>query len=94
MNDDVSNVKIRMLNSSRKCFAFGLLGLLPLIGLPFALAALWISGSIRADEKRFWNAARPLRIWGVVSAALGTVLGSGILAVVMIRVWMVAQGLD
>jgi hypothetical protein len=32
--------KIQMLKSSMQCFAFGLLGLLPVIGLPFAIAAL------------------------------------------------------
>jgi hypothetical protein len=40
-----------MLKSSLRCFVFRLLGLLPLIGLPFALAALWISGRVRAKEK-------------------------------------------
>ena len=73
MNTDIPSAKIRMLNSSLRCFVLGLLGLLPLIGLPFALAALWISGRIRLQEKYLWNAARPYRIWGVVCAALGTV---------------------
>ena len=66
-----AEIKIRMLNSSMRCFVFGLLGLIPLIGLPFALAALWISGRVRVKEKLFWNSARPYRIWGVVCAAAG-----------------------
>jgi uncharacterized protein YybS (DUF2232 family) len=72
MNADAS-AKIKMLNSSLRCFVFGLLGLLPIIGLPFAFAALWISGRVRAREKHMWNAAQPYRIWGVVCAAAGTV---------------------
>jgi hypothetical protein len=68
--------KIQMIKSSIKCFAFGLLGLLPIIGLPFALAALWISGRVRVKEKQFWNAARHYRIWGVVCAAIGAVVWS------------------
>ena len=64
--------KLRMLKGSMRCFAFGVLGLLPMIGLPFALAALWISGRVRVKEKLFWNAARSYRIWGVVCAAVGT----------------------
>lgn len=68
--------KIRMMKGSLRCFVFGLLGLLPVIGLPFALAALWTSGRARAHEKYFWNAARPYRIWGVVCAALGAVVWS------------------
>ena len=68
--------KIRMMKASIRCLVFGLLGLLPVIGLPFALAALWISGQVRVKEKRFWNAARPYRILGVVCAAVGAILWS------------------
>ena len=75
--------KIQMLKSSMKCFVFGLLGLLPFIGLPFGLAALWISGRVRMKEKQLWNAARPYRIWGAVCAAVGTVLWAGILVFVV-----------
>ena len=92
MNTDVP-AKIQMLKSSMRCFAFGLLGLIPLIGLPFALAALWISGRVRVKEKLFWNAARPYRIWGVVCAAVGTIIWTGILAIVVARALMIAQGL-
>ncbi len=68
--------KIQMLNGSMRCFVFGMLGLLPVIGFPFALAALWISGQARVKEKQFWNAARPYRIWGVACAAVGAILWS------------------
>jgi len=92
MNTDVE-AKIRMLQGSMRCFVFGLLGLLPVIGLPFAFAALWISGRIRAREKNFWNAARPYRIWGVISAAVGTVFWTGVLIFAITRAIMIAQGL-
>jgi len=83
MSNDIPSAKIRMLQSSMRCFVFGVLGLLPLIGLPFALAALWISGRIRIQEKQLWNAARPYRIWGVVCAALGTVFWGLLLTLVI-----------
>jgi hypothetical protein len=71
-----ADAKIQMLKGSLRCFVFGLLGLLPVIGLPFALAALWVSGRVRLHEKVFWNAARPYRIWGIVCATFGAVLWS------------------
>lgn len=74
MNPDLPAVKIQMLKGSLRCLIFGLLGLLPVVGLPFALAALWLSGQVRVKEKLFWNAARPHRIAGVVCAAAGTLL--------------------
>ena len=82
MNADAS-AKIKMLNSSMRCFVFGLLGLIPLVGLPFALATLWISGCVRAKEKQLWNAARPYRIWGVVCAAAGTIFWGFILMLII-----------
>ena len=75
-------------------FELVLLCSLPMAGLPFAFAALWISGRIRAEEKLQWNAAQPYRIWGVVCAAMGAVLGTGILGVLIARAWMIARGLD
>ena len=74
--NDVPAAKIKMMKASLRCLIFGLLGLLPIIGLPFALAALWVSGQVRAKEKLFWNAARPYRIWGVACAAIGAVVWS------------------
>ena len=75
--------KIQMLKGSMRCFAFGLLGLLPVVGLPFAIAALWISGPVRMKEKQFWNAARPYRIWGTVCAAAGTIFWFFIISLII-----------
>jgi hypothetical protein len=78
-----TTIKIKMLEGSMRCFTFGLLGLLPVIGLPFALAAIWIGGSMRDRESLFWNAAKPYRIWGEVCASLGAIAWSGILILVI-----------
>jgi hypothetical protein len=91
MNQDAA-IKIRMLKGSMRCFVFGLLGLLPIFGLPFALAALWISGGVRSAEKQFWNAAKPYRVWGVVCAALGTIFWIGAIIFVVFQAVMGAQG--
>jgi hypothetical protein len=82
MNTD-AEAQIRMLQSSLRCFVFGLLGLLPVIGIPFAIAALWISGRVRVKEKQLWNAARPYRIWGMVCAAGGTIFWGFILTIII-----------
>ena len=84
--------KIRMMKLSIRCFVDGLLGLIPIIGLPFALAALWISGRVRQHEKRFWNPAKPYRICGVVCAAVGAILWGGILIFFIGRVFLYANG--
>jgi len=84
--------KIKMLKASIRCMVDGLLGLIPIIGLPFALAALWISGRVRQQEKQFWNAAKPHRILGVICAAIGTILWTVILMIIVARVMMAAYG--
>jgi hypothetical protein len=82
MNPD-AEARIRMLENSLRCFVCGLLGLLPVIGLPFAVAALVLSGQIRAGQKKYWNAARPYWLTGVLSATAGTVFWSFILMLII-----------
>ena len=68
-----ATAKLKMMKASMRCLVYGLFGLLPVIGLPFALAALWTSGRIRRQEKRLWNAAKPYRLAGATCAALGAI---------------------
>jgi hypothetical protein len=93
MNQDAV-AKIKMLKGSMRCFIFGLLGLVPVLGLPFALAALWVSGRVRAIEKQFWNAAKPYRVWGVVCASVGTIFWTGIVIFIIFQAVMAIKGLN
>lgn len=89
MNDS-ADVKLKMMEASIRCLVFGLLGLLPVVGLPFALAALWISGRVRQQEREQWNAAQPYRLVGVACAGLGAILWTGILIILVFRLIMFA----
>jgi hypothetical protein len=73
-----AEVKIKMMKASVRCLIFGLLSLLPVIGVPFALAGFWSSFSARKSEKYFWNPARPQRIIGLLCAALGGLIWGGV----------------
>jgi hypothetical protein len=75
MNQNAA-AKIKMMQASMRCFAFGSLGLLPIIGLPFAVAALWISGRVQPLERQFWNPAKPYHLCGLTCAAIGAVAWS------------------
>jgi len=68
--------KIEMMQTSILCLTFGLLGLVPVIGLMFALAALLVSARARKSERGLWNPARPHRIAGLICAALGLLVWS------------------
>lgn len=67
-------LKLRMMKTSIRCLGLGMLGLLPLIGLPFALAALWSSFVARRQEKQFWNPAKPHQVTGLICASLGALI--------------------
>lgn len=77
--------KIRMMKASLRCLTFGLLGLMPIIGLPFALAAAWTSGRVRRLEKELWNPARPQRILGFTCAILGAFIWTMVDAFLIFR---------
>lgn len=81
MTETETEAKIRMIQASMRCFMFGLLGLLPLIGIPFAVLALLTSGSVRARQKTFWNPAQSYWIFGVICAVLGVLFWGYVLAV-------------
>lgn len=70
--------KIKMLKASQSCLVFGLLGLVPVIGLPFALFAAWRSSQARILEKQHWNAAHDYRILGGTCAAVGALVWIGV----------------
>ena len=78
MNDN-ANAKIAMMKDSTRCLVYGLLGFLPVIGLPCAVAALWVARRARVQERKYWNPAKAYRIWGVVFATLALVsIGFGV----------------
>ena len=91
--NDLPAAKIKMMKGSIRCLIYGVLSLLPVIGLPFGLAALWISGRIRTKEKQLWNAAKPYRQIGVACGALGTILWAAILLFIFGNLIMSAFGL-
>jgi hypothetical protein len=77
-NNSLAFQKLKMMKASVRCLTFGLLGLLPIIGVPFALAGLWNSFAARKQERLYWNPAKPHRIIGLICAALGALIWSGV----------------
>jgi hypothetical protein len=73
-----ATVKLKMMKASIRCLVFGLLGLLPIIGVPFALAAMWSSYLARSQERVLWNPAQPHRIVGLICASVGALIWSAV----------------
>jgi hypothetical protein len=63
-----------MIEGSLRCFAFGLPGLLPVIGIPMAVLALLEYHRVRRGRGEQWNPADRYLFWGGVCARMGLAL--------------------
>jgi hypothetical protein len=63
--------KVEMIERSMSCFYWGLLGLLPLIGLPMAIRALLHYHRVKSSQAGVWNPAQRYLRWGGTCARLG-----------------------
>lgn len=84
--------RIESIRSSLHCFTYSLFGLIPIIGLPWWLAAMYLARKARRATRDSWNpAARYLKLAGwmmpltlltnavflMLTAIVLTVIGSG-----------------
>jgi hypothetical protein len=91
--NELPAAKIKMMRASTRCLTYGIIGLVPVVGLPFGLAALWIGGRVRRQEKQLWNAAKPYRVIGVACAAAGTIFWTILIIFAVFRAIMISEGL-
>jgi hypothetical protein len=66
--------KIEMMERSLRCFAFGLLGLLPVIGIPMAVISLVNYRRVIRGRGNQWNPAHRYLFWGGLCARMGLAL--------------------
>jgi hypothetical protein len=59
---------------SLRCLVLGLLGLLPVIGLPMAVTAILEYGRVRLRKGPDWNPAQRHLSWGFTSAVCGILM--------------------
>ena len=76
--------KIRVIEQSLRCFVFGCLSLIPLLGLPFAILAIVRHLNVWSQGDARWNPAKAYLLWGFGLAWLGGLISLGALAVFVI----------
>ncbi len=76
--------KVRVIEQSLRCFVFGLLSLIPLLGLPFAILAIVRHLDAWSQADREWNPAKAYLIWGFGLAWLGGLISLGAVALFVI----------
>ena len=63
--------KIEMIERSLRCFEFGLLGLLPVIGIPMAILSAAQYRRVKRGQGDAWNPAHRYLFWGGVCGRMG-----------------------
>ena len=76
--------KIRIIEQSLACFVLGLLSLIPLLGLPFAILAIVRHLNAWSQGEQEWNPAKPYLLWGFGLAWLGGLISLGALAILVL----------
>jgi hypothetical protein len=66
--------KIELIQSSLRCFWSGVTGCVPVLGLPFAVHAVWKFSQTSRAAAGQWNPARPYLLWGVTLGVIGVLL--------------------
>jgi hypothetical protein len=66
--------KIELIQGSLRAFWFGLPGIVPFLGTPFAIVALVQNSRIKRRGGTLWNPAQRYLFWGSVCARIGMML--------------------
>jgi ABC-type phosphate transport system permease subunit len=63
--------RVEMIERSLRCFVLGLLGLIPVLGIPMSLMALRQHRLVMRVKRDTWNPAQRYLFWGAVCARMG-----------------------
>jgi hypothetical protein len=64
--------KIELIERSMRAFFFGVPGILPFLGTPFAIVAMINNSRIKRRIGAQWNPAHRYLFWGMLCARIGT----------------------
>lgn len=76
--------RVAVIEDSLRAYAWGWIGLVPLLGLPFAIAALRLAFRARRREFDVWNPSAGYRVAAQWLGSVGTGVGLFILVALML----------
>ena len=83
-SDSPPGSRIQIINASLRCFVYSLMGLVPLIGLPFSVAAIVQSQKVHKAADAGWNPAGRYLTAAHRIGPLGFLTSAGFLVVVCV----------
>jgi len=66
--------KVVVIERSLSCFYCGVLGLIPVLGLPLVIRSLQQYWRVKRDPSGLWNPAKRYLKWGIICARIGLVV--------------------
>ena len=93
MNAKAPFDKVQVIERSLSCFAFGIIGLLPVIGVPFAVIALGNFAQVKRRKGSLWNPAERYLRTGSCCATAGLGLSLLIVSAIAIQMWLAPASL-
>jgi hypothetical protein len=66
--------RIEIIEGSLRCFAYGLISLLPVIGIPMAIVSTLYYTRVKRGRGEMWNPADRYLFWGGVCARMSFAL--------------------
>jgi hypothetical protein len=86
--------KVRVIEGSLRCFSRSLFGLIPVLGLPFAVSSVFNARKLRRASQYQWNPAGRYLTWGTVLGCLGILISVVALAAVGNFLFQLYTGVD
>jgi len=83
-----SGDRVEIIQRSLRCFTMGLIGLLPVLGVPFAIIAVSNFFRIKRIAGGEWNPAQTYLTWGLATALSGlflSVLVTFVVAIIIVE---------
>ena len=83
--------KVELIEYSLRCWALGLWGLLPLIGIPMAVRALILYSRAKQGQGDMWNPAHRYLFWGGMCARAGGMWPILIAVLIGLSLWLFGE---
>jgi hypothetical protein len=78
--------RIWMMEGSLQCFACSWFGLVPILGLPLALATIVWAGCVQLKHRREWNPAGAYLNWALALGFAGVLISLAVFTIVTLNV--------
>ncbi|HXC98781.1 MAG TPA: hypothetical protein VN048_05525 [Verrucomicrobiae bacterium] len=79
--------KVQTIEGSLRCFWRSLFGLIPVLGLPFAIHSVFVARRLRRDGHGHWNPAGRYLNWGAIFGWIG--IGLTVMACVAVTLFVI-----